>query len=125
MGNILGVYDCVCCPWVSFSVLCCYYSLLSCSQLRLSTGHRHPFGTLNKGRFCQESIPPDPILSLSLQDEQQQEMVASATFIDQHYGHLMDTVLVREDLQSACSQLRAVIEKLSKDTYWVPIGWVR
>ncbi|XP_003504533.3 MAGUK p55 subfamily member 3 isoform X1 [Cricetulus griseus] len=64
----------------------------------------------------------DPAASL---DEQQQEMVASATFIDQHYGHLMDTVLVREDLQSACSQLRAVIEKLSKDTYWVPIGWVR
>ncbi|ERE68345.1 MAGUK subfamily member 3-like protein [Cricetulus griseus] len=64
----------------------------------------------------------DPAASF---DEQQQEMVASATFIDQHYGHLMDTVLVREDLQSACSQLRAVIEKLSKDTYWVPIGWVR
>lgn len=69
--------------------------------------------------------PPGHTLSLSLQDEQQQEMAASAAFIDQHYGHLIDTVLVRQDLQSVCSQLRAVIESLSKDTYWVPISWVR
>ncbi|XP_059127845.1 MAGUK p55 subfamily member 3 isoform X1 [Peromyscus eremicus] len=70
-------------------------------------------------------VSPDSEDTAAPLDEQQQEMAASATFIDQHYGHLIDTVLVREDLQSICSQLRAVIEKLSKDTYWVPIGWVR
>ncbi|XP_032313182.1 MAGUK p55 subfamily member 3 isoform X2 [Camelus ferus] len=58
-------------------------------------------------------------------DEEQQEMAASAAFIDQHYGHLVDAVLVREDLQSAHSQLRVLLEKLSKDTHWVPISWVR
>nr|KAF6296344.1 membrane palmitoylated protein 3 [Myotis myotis] len=58
-------------------------------------------------------------------DEEQREMSASAAFIDQHYGHLVDAVLVREDLQSAYSQLRALLESLSKDTHWVPISWVR
>ncbi|KAM5213024.1 MAGUK p55 subfamily member 3 isoform 6-T8 [Hipposideros larvatus] len=58
-------------------------------------------------------------------DEEQQEMAASAAFIDQHYGHLVDAVLVKEDLQSAHSQLRGLLEKLSKDTHWVPISWVR
>ncbi|KAK1331134.1 hypothetical protein QTO34_009083 [Cnephaeus nilssonii] len=38
-------------------------------------------------------------------DEEQREMSASAAFIDQHYGHLVDAVLVREELQSAYSQL--------------------
>ncbi|GAB5581127.1 MAGUK p55 subfamily member 3 isoform X2 [Prionailurus iriomotensis] len=58
-------------------------------------------------------------------DEQQREMAASAAFIDQHYGHLVDSVLVKEDLQSTHSQLRALLEKLTKDTHWVPVSWVR
>lgn len=58
-------------------------------------------------------------------DEEQREMSASAAFIDQHYGHLVDAVLVREDLQGTCSQLRALLENLSKDAHWVPISWVR
>ncbi|XP_019607799.1 MAGUK p55 subfamily member 3 isoform X3 [Rhinolophus sinicus] len=58
-------------------------------------------------------------------DEEQQEMATSAAFIDQHYGHLVDAVLVKEDLQSAHSQLSGLLEKLSKDTHWVPISWVR
>ncbi|XP_050012457.1 MAGUK p55 subfamily member 3 [Alexandromys fortis] len=70
-------------------------------------------------------VSPDSEGTAARLDEQQQEMAASAAFIDQHYGHLIDAVLVREDLQGICSQLRAVLEKLSKDTYWVPIDWVR
>ncbi|XP_016057604.1 PREDICTED: MAGUK p55 subfamily member 3 [Miniopterus natalensis] len=61
----------------------------------------------------------------ALLDEEQREMSASAAFIDQHYGHLVDAVLVRQDLQSACSQLRGLVERLSKDTHWVPVSWVR
>ncbi|XP_058531637.1 MAGUK p55 subfamily member 3 [Ochotona princeps] len=60
-----------------------------------------------------------------LLDEQQQEMAASAAFIDQHYGHLVDAVLVREDLQAAWSQFHGVLEKLSKDMHWVPVSWIR
>lgn len=52
-------------------------------------------------------------------------MSASAAFIDQHYGHLVDAVLVKEDLQSAYGQLRVLLEKLSKDAHWVPVSWVR
>ncbi|XP_021068207.1 MAGUK p55 subfamily member 3 [Mus pahari] len=70
-------------------------------------------------------VSPDSEDVAASLDEQQQEMAASAAFIDQHYGHLIDAVLLRQDLQGACSQLRAVIETLSKDTSWVPISWVR
>ncbi|KAF4012662.1 hypothetical protein G4228_003942 [Cervus hanglu yarkandensis] len=70
-----------------------------------------------KNKVCLVDVEPD--------DEEQQEMAASASFIDQHYGHLVDAVLVKEDLQSAYSQLRALLERLSKDTHWVPISWVR
>lgn len=60
-----------------------------------------------------------------LQDEEQQEMVNSAAFIEEQYGHLIDTVLVKEDLQSACSQLKTILEKLNTDCFWVPVSWVK
>nr|AAD12762.1 Dlgh3 protein [Mus musculus] len=52
-------------------------------------------------------VSPDSEDIASSLDEQQQEMAASAAFIDQHYGHLIDTVLVRQDLQepAASSEL--------------------
>ena len=52
-------------------------------------------------------------------------MVNSAAFIEEQYGHLIDSVLVKEDLPSACNQLKAILEKLSTDSFWVPISWVR
>ncbi|NWI78439.1 MPP3 protein, partial [Dryoscopus gambensis] len=58
-------------------------------------------------------------------DEEQQEIINSAAFIEEQYGHLIDTVLVKEDLQSACNELRSVLEKLNKDSFWVPVSWVR
>lgn len=61
----------------------------------------------------------------ALPDEEQQDVAASAAYMDQHYGHLADAVLVREDLQGACTQLRALLERLGTDAQWVPVGWVR
>ncbi|XP_033026364.1 MAGUK p55 subfamily member 3 isoform X1 [Lacerta agilis] len=58
-------------------------------------------------------------------DDEQQEMLSSAAFIEEQYGHLIDTVLVKEDLQSACSQLKTILEKLNTDSFWVPASWVR
>lgn len=58
-------------------------------------------------------------------DEEQQEIINSAAFIEEHYGHLIDTILVKEDVQSACNQLKTVLEKLNKDSFWVPVNWVR
>uniref|UniRef100_A0A8C6N7J0 Uncharacterized protein n=1 Tax=Melopsittacus undulatus TaxID=13146 RepID=A0A8C6N7J0_MELUD len=63
--------------------------------------------------------------SVPLQDEEQQEIINSAAFIEEQYGHLIDTILVKEDLQSACNQLKTVLEKLNKDSFWVPVNWVR
>ncbi|NXP67121.1 MPP3 protein, partial [Chloropsis cyanopogon] len=58
-------------------------------------------------------------------DEEQQEIINSAAFIEEQYGHLIDTVLVKEDLQSACNELKTVLDKLNKDSFWVPVSWVR
>ncbi|PKU41262.1 hypothetical protein llap_8410 [Limosa lapponica baueri] len=69
--------------------------------------------------------PMSEEISSPLQDEEQQEIINSAAFIEEQYGHLIDTVLVKEDLQSACNQLKTVLEKLNKDSFWVPVNWVR
>ncbi|KAF2985360.1 hypothetical protein EK904_009045, partial [Melospiza melodia maxima] len=55
-------------------------------------------------------------------DEEQQEILNSAAFIEEQYGHLIDTVLVKEDLQSACNELKTVLDKLNKDSFWVPVS---
>ncbi|XP_069733193.1 MAGUK p55 subfamily member 3 isoform X3 [Phaenicophaeus curvirostris] len=69
--------------------------------------------------------PVSEEISAPLQDEEQQEILNSAAFIEEQYGHLIDTTLVKEDLQSACNQLKTVLEKLNKDSFWVPVSWVR
>ncbi|KFQ61020.1 MAGUK p55 subfamily member 3, partial [Pelecanus crispus] len=69
--------------------------------------------------------PMSEEISAPLQDEEQQEIINSAAYIEDQYGHLIDTVLVKEDLQSACNQLKTVLEKLNKDSFWVPVSWVR
>lgn len=59
------------------------------------------------------------------QDEDLQEMRQSAVQIDQQYGHLVDRVLIKEDSASACAELRAILERLERESFWVPISWVR
>ncbi|XP_043911271.1 MAGUK p55 subfamily member 3 isoform X2 [Protopterus annectens] len=58
-------------------------------------------------------------------DEELLEMAQSAAYIEDHYGHLIDRVLVKEDLQSACGQLWTILEKLEKDFFWVPCSWTK
>uniref|UniRef100_A0AAY4CLD5 MAGUK p55 scaffold protein 3 n=1 Tax=Denticeps clupeoides TaxID=299321 RepID=A0AAY4CLD5_9TELE len=58
-------------------------------------------------------------------DEDLQEMRQSAQLIDLQYGHLVDRVLIKEDTASACVELRAVLERLERETFWVPISWVK
>lgn len=59
------------------------------------------------------------------QDEDLQEMRQSAIQIDQQYGHQVDRVLIKEDSASACAELRGVLERLERESFWVPISWVR
>uniref|UniRef100_A0A3P9D9T3 MAGUK p55 scaffold protein 3 n=1 Tax=Maylandia zebra TaxID=106582 RepID=A0A3P9D9T3_9CICH len=54
-----------------------------------------------------------------------QEMRQSAIQIDQQYGHLVDRVLIKEDSASACAELRGILERLERESFWVPLSWVR
>uniref|UniRef100_A0A8C3XT99 Membrane palmitoylated protein 3 n=1 Tax=Chelydra serpentina TaxID=8475 RepID=A0A8C3XT99_CHESE len=58
-------------------------------------------------------------------EEISQDIINSAAFIEEQYGHLIDTVLLKEDLQSAYNQLKTLLEKLKEDSFWVPVSWVR
>ncbi|XP_029946012.1 MAGUK p55 subfamily member 3 isoform X3 [Salarias fasciatus] len=58
-------------------------------------------------------------------DEDLQEMRQSAIQIDQQYGHLVDRVLIKEDSASACTELRGILERLERESFWVPLSWVR
>ncbi|MEQ2203731.1 hypothetical protein XENOCAPTIV_002836 [Xenoophorus captivus] len=60
-----------------------------------------------------------------LTDEDLQEMRQSAVQIDQQYGHLVDCVLIKEDSAGACAELRGILERLERDSFWVPLIWVR
>ncbi|KAM4530483.1 MAGUK p55 subfamily member 3 isoform 2-T2 [Odontesthes bonariensis] len=58
-------------------------------------------------------------------DEDLQEMRQSAIQIDQQYGQLVDRVLIKEDSASACAELRGILERLERESFWVPVSWVR
>ncbi|XP_034568059.1 MAGUK p55 subfamily member 3 [Notolabrus celidotus] len=58
-------------------------------------------------------------------DEDLQEMRQSAIQIDQQYGHLVDHILIKEDSASACAELRGILERLERESFWVPVCWVR
>ncbi|XP_043955814.1 MAGUK p55 subfamily member 3 isoform X4 [Gambusia affinis] len=60
-----------------------------------------------------------------LTEEDLQEMRQSAVQIDQQYGHLVDRVLIKEDSASACAELRGILERLERDSFWVPLSWMR
>ncbi|XP_054850674.1 MAGUK p55 subfamily member 3 [Eublepharis macularius] len=78
---------------------------------------------LEKKKNAPTSLAPEDI-SVPF-DEEQIEMANSAAFIEEQYGHFIDTVLVKEDLHSASSQLKTILEKLNTDSFWVPVSWVR
>ncbi|XP_067274934.1 MAGUK p55 subfamily member 3 isoform X2 [Pseudorasbora parva] len=58
-------------------------------------------------------------------EEDLQEMRLSAQQIDQQYGPFVDRVLIKEDTASACAELRSILERLERETFWVPISWVK
>ncbi|XP_041732623.1 MAGUK p55 subfamily member 3 isoform X2 [Coregonus clupeaformis] len=64
-------------------------------------------------------------LSVGITEEDLQEMRQSAELMDERYGHLVDRVLVKEDLASACVELRDILQRVETEVHWVPICWVR
>uniref|UniRef100_A0A8C6NXW5 MAGUK p55 scaffold protein 3 n=1 Tax=Nothobranchius furzeri TaxID=105023 RepID=A0A8C6NXW5_NOTFU len=82
-----------------------------------------------KNKMCIVDVQPEvSVISsppLHSPDEDLQEMRQSAIQIDQQYGHLVDRVLIKEDSASACAELRGVLERLERESFWVPLSWVR
>uniref|UniRef100_A0A8K9Y2Y9 MAGUK p55 scaffold protein 3b n=1 Tax=Oncorhynchus mykiss TaxID=8022 RepID=A0A8K9Y2Y9_ONCMY len=64
-------------------------------------------------------------LSVGITEEDLQEMRQSAVLMGERYGHLVDRVLVKEDLASACVELRDILQRVETEVHWVPIGWAR
>uniref|UniRef100_A0A3B3QIY1 MAGUK p55 scaffold protein 3 n=1 Tax=Paramormyrops kingsleyae TaxID=1676925 RepID=A0A3B3QIY1_9TELE len=54
-----------------------------------------------------------------------EEMRQSGAQMDQQYGHWVDRVLVKEDMASACAELRGILERLEREPSWVPVSWLR
>ncbi|XP_036409069.1 MAGUK p55 subfamily member 3-like isoform X2 [Megalops cyprinoides] len=76
-------------------------------------------------RRCSSGTPPAGDEPGRITDEEVEEMRQSALQIDQQYGHLVDQILVKEDTASACTELRNILERLERESFWVPISWVR
>uniref|UniRef100_G3P4R6 MAGUK p55 scaffold protein 3a n=1 Tax=Gasterosteus aculeatus aculeatus TaxID=481459 RepID=G3P4R6_GASAC len=89
---------------------------------RLRTAEFKPYVIFVKPRVP-ESRRRQPLTPF--EDEDLQEMRQSAAQIDQQYGHLVDRILVKEDSASACAELRGILERLERESFWVPLSWVR
>uniref|UniRef100_H3AUV7 MAGUK p55 scaffold protein 3 n=1 Tax=Latimeria chalumnae TaxID=7897 RepID=H3AUV7_LATCH len=58
-------------------------------------------------------------------EDEHLEMIQSAEYIEQQYGHLIDKILIKDDLQTACNQLKNLIDQLDRELMWVPVSWVK
>ncbi|XP_078281094.1 MAGUK p55 subfamily member 3-like isoform X2 [Rhinoraja longicauda] len=59
-----------------------------------------------------------------LGEDEYQEMNQSAADIEEKYGHLIDKVLVKGDLQTACSELKVILDNIEREPMWVPTSWI-
>uniref|UniRef100_A0A668ULS6 Membrane protein, palmitoylated 3a (MAGUK p55 subfamily member 3) n=1 Tax=Oreochromis aureus TaxID=47969 RepID=A0A668ULS6_OREAU len=93
---------------------------------RLRTSEFKPYVIFVKPRVPESRRRrKNSLIAFLQQDEDLQEMRQSAIQIDQQYGHLVDRVLIKEDSASACAELRGILERLERESFWVPISWVR
>lgn len=60
-----------------------------------------------------------------LGEDEYQEMNQSAADVEEKYGHLIDKVLVKGDLQTACSELKVILDNIEREPMWVPTSWIR
>ncbi|XP_062859686.1 MAGUK p55 subfamily member 7 [Trichomycterus rosablanca] len=57
------------------------------------------------------------------QEEDFQEMINAAQQMENHYGHLFDTVIVNDDLATAFGELKQALREVETETHWVPVSW--
>ncbi|XP_028832385.1 MAGUK p55 subfamily member 7-like isoform X2 [Denticeps clupeoides] len=61
----------------------------------------------------------------TLLDAYFEDMISSATAMEQEYGHLFDLIVVNEDICLTFSELRNELKKLQRGTRWIPAEWTR
>lgn len=47
-----------------------------------------------------------------------------AQVTESQYSHLFDKVIVNDDLSSAYSELKKVLDRLETEAFWVPVSWL-
>lgn len=62
--------------------------------------------------------------SISLKDEDLQEMEELAQKMESQFGQFFDHVIVNDNLQDARAQLLSAIQKAEEELQWVPEAWV-
>uniref|UniRef100_V9KJS0 Membrane protein, palmitoylated 3 (MAGUK p55 subfamily member 3) n=1 Tax=Callorhinchus milii TaxID=7868 RepID=V9KJS0_CALMI len=68
---------------------------------------------------------PEEKMARIATEEEQREMIQMAEDIEHRYGHLIDRILVKGELQTACNELKHTLDNIEKETLWVPVSWVR
>lgn len=52
-------------------------------------------------------------------------MIASAHAMESQYGHLVEEVIVNDDLALAFTELKNALRKIEKEPQWIPVAWAQ
>uniref|UniRef100_H0X3E0 MAGUK p55 scaffold protein 4 n=1 Tax=Otolemur garnettii TaxID=30611 RepID=H0X3E0_OTOGA len=69
-------------------------------------------------------IITDYFVDMKFKDEDLQEMEDLAQKMETQFGQFFDHVIVNDNLQDACAQLLAAIQKAQEEPQWVPATWI-
>ncbi|XP_041956203.1 MAGUK p55 subfamily member 7-like [Alosa sapidissima] len=59
----------------------------------------------------------------TLTEEDFEDMIASAHTMENQYGHLVEVVIVNDDLGLAFTELRDALARMEKESQWIPAAW--
>ncbi|XP_018414232.1 PREDICTED: MAGUK p55 subfamily member 7 [Nanorana parkeri] len=57
-------------------------------------------------------------------DEDFEEMIRSAQLMEAQYDHYFDKIIINDDLTTAHNELKSSLDRLERDSYWVPVSWL-
>lgn len=57
-------------------------------------------------------------------DEEFEEMIRSAQLMETQYGHYFDKIIINDDLTTAHNELKSTLDRLERDSFWVPVSWL-
>ncbi|XP_062408334.1 MAGUK p55 subfamily member 7-like [Sardina pilchardus] len=59
----------------------------------------------------------------TLTEEDFEDMIASAHAMETQHGHLVEVVIVNDDLALAFTELRDALARMEKESQWIPAAW--